>query len=60
MSFYAKYIKPRHSTDSNSAVNVVDLLKRAKFEERKKKRQTMLLAVTTVSTLVIFGFIVTF
>tara|TARA_B100001013_G_scaffold324342_1_gene235777 strand:- start:209 stop:427 length:219 start_codon:yes stop_codon:yes gene_type:complete len=60
VSFSAKSIKPEYSTDSNSSVNVVDLLKRVKFEEKRKKRQNMLLAVTTVSTIAIIGFIVTF
>ena len=60
VSFSAKSIKPEYSTDSNSSVNVVDLLKRVKFEEKRKKRQNMLLAVTTVSTIAIIAFIVTF
>ena len=43
-----------------SDVTAEDLLKRVKFEEKRKKRQNMLLAVTTVSTIAIIAFIVTF
>ena len=38
--------------------NVVELIKKVKLEEKREKRQTLLIVVAAVSTLAISGFII--
>ena len=40
------------------SVNVVDLVKRAKFEEKKEKRRTLVIAAATLSAIAVSGFII--
>lgn len=53
-----------YSTQGNVAgnrrsVDVVDLIKKAKFEEKKEKRQTIVIAAAALSVLAISGMIIT-
>ena len=53
-----------YSTQGNVAgnrrsVDIVDLIKKAKFEEKKEKRQTIVIAAATLSALAISGLIIT-
>ena len=41
------------------SVDVVDLIKKAKFEEKKEKRQTIVIAAAALSVLAISGMIIT-
>ena len=52
------YLASRDSTDMRKAVNVVDLIKKAKFEEKKEKRHTIVVAAAALSALAISGLII--
>ena len=52
------YIASRDSADIRRTVNVVDLIKKAKFEEKKEKRHTIVIATAALSALAISGLII--
>ena len=52
------YLASGDSTDIRKAVNVVDLIKKAKFEEKKEKRHTIVIATAALSVLAISGLII--
>ena len=53
------YSTQRNIADNRGSVNVVDLIKKAKFEEKKEKRQTIVIAAAALSVLAISGMIIT-
>ena len=53
------YVTQRNKAANRGLVNVVDLIKKAKFEEKKEKRQTIVIAAATLSVLAISGLIIT-
>ena len=52
------YLASRDLADVRRAVNVVDLIKKAKFEEKKEKRHTIVIAAAALSALAISGLII--
>ena len=52
-----KSMQESHSNIRKS-VNVVDLVKKAKFEEKKEKRRTMVIVAAALSALAMSGFII--
>ena len=54
-----KYLAPKiHSNDSKS-INVVDLITKQKFEEKKEKRYTTLFGIAALTVLIFLGFVIT-
>ena len=53
------YVTQRNIAANRGLVNVVDLIKKAKFEEKKEKRQTIVIAAAAISALAISGLIIT-
>tara|TARA_B100001123_G_scaffold343330_1_gene389879 strand:+ start:1046 stop:1225 length:180 start_codon:yes stop_codon:yes gene_type:complete len=53
------YIGGRKQKFVYRKANIVDLLKRNKLEEKKEKRNTVLIATATISSLAIVGLIIT-
>ena len=53
------YETQRNIAANRGLVNVVDLIKKAKFEEKKEKRQTIVIAAAAISALAISGLIIT-
>ena len=53
------YSTQRNIADNRRSVNVVDLINKAKFEEKKEKRQTIVIAAAALSVLAISGMIIT-
>ena len=49
---------PKNRGYMHRATNVVELIKKVKLEEKREKRQTLLIVVAAVSTLAISGFII--
>ena len=54
------YITSKAAIDAHKLTNVVDLIKKAKLEEKKEKIHTLLLIVAGLFVLIIFGFIISF
>lgn len=52
------YIESKNRDYVHKATNVVELIKKAKLEEKKEKRQTLMIVAAAVSTLAISGFII--
>ena len=52
------YLPAKDSTYVRKGVNVVDLIKKAKFEEKKEKRHTIVIAAAAFSALAISGLII--
>jgi len=52
------YIGDRKQKFVYRKANIVDLLKRNKLEEKKEKRNTVLIATATISSLAIVGLII--
>ena len=52
-----KSMQESHSNIRKS-VNVVDLVKKAKFEEKKEKRRTVVIVAAALSALAMSGFII--
>ena len=53
------YSTQRNIAGNRRSVNVVDLINKAKFEEKKEKRQTIVIAAAALSVLAISGIIIT-
>ena len=54
------YLTSKVGIDAHKLTNVVDLIKKAKLEEKKEKIHTLLLIVAGLFVLIIFGFIISF
>ena len=54
------YLTSKAGIDAHKLTNVVDLIKKAKLEEKKEKIHTLLLIVAGLFVLIIFGFIISF
>ena len=52
------YITTKVTTSSYKRTNIVDLLNKAKVEQKKEKRNTIIYAVGAVSLLAISGLII--
>ena len=52
------YITTKVTTSSYKRTNIVDLINKAKVEEKKEKRNTIIYAVGAVSVLAISGLII--
>ena len=52
------YITTKVTTSSYKKTNIVDLLNKAKVEQKKEKRNTIIYAVGAVSLLAISGLII--
>ena len=50
----------KSSVSVHKLINVVDLIKRAKLEEKKEKRHDVFLMVAALFFLVIVGFVISF
>ena len=57
MALY-NYITPKRSESGYRKGNIVDLLNRAKVEQRKEKINTIIYAVAAISVLAISGLII--
>ena len=53
-----KYMLIKNRDDFRKSTNVVDLINRVKLEKRKEQKQTIVIATTAVSALVIAGIII--
>ena len=53
------YLTQSNIAGNRRSVDVVDLIKKAKFEEKKEKRQTIVIAAAALSALAISGLIIT-
>ena len=53
-----KYMLTKNRSDFRKSTNVVDLINRVKLEKRKEQKQTIVVATTAVSALVIAGIII--
>ena len=53
-----KYITARTGAYEAKSVNVVDLINRAKVEEKKQKRFTLIVAIVSFSVVLISAFII--
>ena len=54
------YLTSKVGIDAHKLTNVVDLIKKAKLEEKKEKIHTLLHIVAGLFVLIIFGFIIFF
>ena len=53
-----KYLTPKVYSNDSKSVNVVDLINKQKFEEKKEKRYTTLFGIVALTVLIFFGFII--
>ena len=53
-----KYMLTKNRSDFRKSTNVLDLINRVKLEKRKELKQTIVVATTAVSALVIAGIII--
>ena len=53
------YSTQKDVEDNRRSVNVIDLIRKAKFAEKKEKRQTAVIAAAALSALAISGLILT-
>ena len=53
-----RYLTPKIYRNDSKSVNVVDLITKRKFEEKKEKRFTTLFGIAALTVLIFFGFII--
>ena len=54
------YLTSKNGINAHRLTNVVDLIKKAKLEEKKEKIHNLVLVATWLIVLAIFGFIISF
>ena len=54
------YLTSKSNINAHKLINVIDLIKKVKLEEKKEKRHTLLLVVSAMFVLVGFGFVISF
>jgi len=53
-----KYLISKQRKEKHTRLNVVDLIKRTKFEENKEKKRNILVAAAAISALAVSGLII--
>tara|TARA_B100001765_G_C19224261_1_gene215268 strand:- start:53 stop:235 length:183 start_codon:yes stop_codon:yes gene_type:complete len=53
-----KYLTSKIYSNDSKSVNVVDLITKQKFEEKKEKRYSTLFGIAALTILIFFGFII--
>ena len=53
-----KYLISKQRKEKITRLNVVDLIKRTKFEENKEKKRNILVTAATISVLAVSGVII--
>ena len=57
MSAYNNLSQKRNG-QSHKSINVMDLMQKAKFNEKKEKRNTIIVTAAAISALAVSGFII--
>ena len=57
MSAY-NHLSQKRNERRQKSVNVMDLMQKAKFNEKKEKRNTMIVTAAAISALAVSGFII--
>ena len=54
----SNYLMEKNQKDNNKTVNVIDLMNKAKFQEKKEKRTTLLITAAALSVLAVTGVVI--
>ena len=54
----SNYLTEKEQKRNSKSINVIDLINRAKFQEKKEKRKTMFITAAAISALVATGFVI--
>ena len=54
----SNYLMEKNQKNNNKTVNVIDLMNKAKFQEKKEKRTTILIAAAALSVLAVTGVVI--
>ena len=54
----SNYLMEKNQKDNNKTVNVIDLMNRAKSQEKKEKRTTLLITAAALSVLAVTGVVI--
>ena len=57
MSAY-NHLSQKRNGQRHKSINVMDLMQKAKFNEKKEKRNTIIVAAAAISALAVSGFII--
>ena len=57
MSAY-NHLSQKRNGQSHKSINVMDLMQKAKFNEKKEKRNTIIVTAAAISALAVSGFII--
>ena len=54
----SNYLIEKNQKNNNKTVNVIDLMNKAKFQEKKEKRTTLLITAAALSVLAVTGVVI--
>ncbi len=54
----SNYLIEKNQKNNNKTINVIDLMNRAKSQEKKEKRTTLLITAAALSVLVVAGVVI--
>ena len=54
----SNYLMEKNQKNNNKTVNVIDLMNKAKFQEKKEKRTTLLITAAALSVLAVTGVVI--
>ena len=52
------YLIEKNQKNNNKTINVIDLMNRAKYQEKKEKRTTLLITAAALSVLAVTGVVI--
>lgn len=55
---FSNYLVEKNQKNNKKTINVIDLINKAKFQEKREKRNTFLITAAAISALAVTGIVI--